>query len=220
MRALVMDFKDKKVVDMNNEYMFGKSILVAPIVNAQYTPETIVRSNAETGWDRKESDNANKTAAVTFTEAKSTKVYLPEGTSWYDFWTNEKVKGGQEITKSTTIDEIPLYIKAGSIVPFGPQVQYATEKKWDNLEIRVYPGANGEFSLYEDGNDNYNYEKGAYSTITFTWNDAGKSLTINDRKGSFTGMITSRKFNIVVIAAGKKIEKAVTYTGKKVVVKL
>jgi len=220
MRALVMDFKDKKVVDMNNEYMFGKSILVAPIVNAQYTPETIVRSNAETGWDRKESDNANKTAAVTFTEAKSTKVYLPEGTSWYDFWTNEKVKGGQEITKSTTIDEIPLYIKAGSIVPFGPQVQYATEKKWDNLEIRVYPGANGEFSLYEDENDNYNYEKGAYSTITFTWNDAGKSLTINDRKGSFTGMITSRKFNIVVIAAGKKIEKAVTYTGKKVVVKL
>jgi len=220
MRALVMDFKDKKVVDMNNEYMFGKSILVAPIVNAQYTPETIVRSNAETGWDRKESDNANKTAAVTFTEAKSTKVYLPEGTIWYDFWTNEKIKGGQEIVKTTTIDEIPLYIKAGSIMPFGPQVQFATQKKWDNLEIRVYPGANGEFSLYEDENDNYNYEKGAYSTITFTWNDASKSLTINNLKGSFLGMITSRKFNIVVIAAGKKIEKTVTYAGKKVVVKL
>jgi len=220
MRALVMDFKDKKVVDMNNEYMFGKSILVAPVVNAQYTPETTVRSNAETGWDKKESDNANKITAVTFTQAKSTKVYLPEGTIWYDFWTNEKIKGGQEIEKATKIDEIPLYIKAGSIMPFGPQVQFATEKKWDNLEIRVYSGANGEFSLYEDENDNYNYEKGAYSTITFNWNDASKTLTINDRKGTFTGMLATRKFNIVVAEAGKKIEKAVTYTGKKVVVKL
>ncbi|ADQ79766.1 glycoside hydrolase family 31 [Paludibacter propionicigenes WB4] len=220
MRALVMDFSDKNVVNTNNEYMFGKSILVAPIVNAQYTPETILRANAETGWDKKEATDNAKNQAVSFAQPKSTKVYLPEGTSWYDFWTNEKVKGGQEITKSTTIDEIPLFIKAGSIIPFGPQVQYATEKKWDNLEIRVYPGANGEFSLYEDENDNYNYEKGAYSTITFTWNDASKSLIINNRKGSFPGMITSRKFNVAVIAAGKKIEKAVTYTGKKVVVKL
>ena len=105
-------------------------------------------------------------------------------------------------------------------MPFGPQVQFATEKKWDNLEIRVYPGANGEFSLYEDENDNYNYEKGAFSTITFNWNDASKTLTINDRKGTFTGMLATRKFNIVVAEAGKKIEKEVTFTGKKVVVKL
>ena len=220
MRALVMDFSDKNVVNINNEYMFGKSILVAPIVNAQYTPETILRANAETGWDKKDASDNAKNQAVSFAQPKSTKVYLPEGTSWYDFWTNEKIIGGKEIVKATTIDEIPLYIKAGSIIPFGPQVQYATEKKWDNLEIRVYPGANGEFSLYEDENDNYNYEKGAYSTITFSWNDASKSLTVNNRNGSFPGMITSRKFNIVVIAAGKKIEKAITYTGKKVVVKL
>ena len=220
MRALIMDFSDKNVVNINNEYMFGKSILVAPIVNAQYTPETILRANAETGWDKKDASDNAKNQAVSFAQPKSTKVYLPEGTSWYDFWTNEKIIGGKEIVKATTIDEIPLYIKAGSIIPFGPQVQYATEKKWDNLEIRVYPGANGEFSLYEDENDNYNYEKGAYSTITFSWNDASKSLTVNNRNGSFPGMITSRKFNIVVIAAGKKIEKAITYTGKKVVVKL
>jgi alpha-D-xyloside xylohydrolase len=113
-----------------------------------------------------------------------------------------------------------LYIKAGSIIPFGPQVQYATEKKWDNLEIRVYPGTNGEFTLFEDENDNYNYEKGAYSTITFAWNDAKKSLTIDDRKGSFPGMLSTRKFNIVVVAADKKYDKTVTYSGKKVVVKL
>ena len=220
MRALVMDFKDKNVRDMNNEYMFGKSILVAPVVNAQYTPETIVKSNEQTGWDKKDANNENKSEAVNFAQAKSTKVYLPEGTAWYDFWTNEKINGGQEIAKKTTIDEIPLYIKSGSIIPFGPQVQYATEKKWDNLEIRVYPGANGEFTLYEDENDNYNYEKGVYSTITFTWNDAKKVLTINNRKGSFPGMLAERKFNIVIVAADKKIDKAVTYSGKKVVVKL
>ena len=220
MRALVMDFNDKKVVDMNNEYLFGKSILVAPVVNAQYTPETILRANAETGWDKKDAAADTKSQAVNFTQAKSTKVYLPEGTAWYDFWTNEKLNGGQEIVKATTIDEIPLYIKSGSIIPFGPQVQYATEKKWDNLEIRVYPGANGEFTLYEDENDNYNYEKGIYSTISFIWNDANKSLTINERKGSFPEMLTTRKFNIVVVADGKNIDKVVTYSGKKVVVKL
>jgi len=218
MRALVMDFNDKKVRDMSNEYLFGKSILVAPVVNAQYTPETMVRSNEETGWDKKDANSGTKGQSVNFTEAKSTKVYLPAGTVWYDFWTNEEFNGGQEITKETTINMIPLFIKSGSIIPFGPQVQYATEKKWDNLEIRVYPGANGEFTLYEDENDNYNYEKGAYSTITFTWNDAKKALTIKDRKGSFPGMLTTRTFNIVNVAAGKKQDKAVTYSGKKVVV--
>jgi len=205
---------------MNNEYMFGKSILVAPITNAQYTPEIVVKTTAENGWDKKDSENDNKSALVNFTQTKSAKVYLPAETVWYDFWTNEKINGGQEITKETAIDIIPLYIKSGSIIPFGPKVQYATEKKWDNLEIRVYTGANGSFTLYEDENDNYNYEKGAYSTITFTWNDAKKALTINDRKGSFSGMLTSRKFNVVIVAAGNKYNKVVTYIGKKITVKL
>lgn len=220
MRALVMDFNDKKVVDMNNEYMFGKSILVAPVVNAQYTSETILRANAETGWDKKDAAGGTKSQSVDFTQRKSTKVYLPEGTVWFDFLTNEKINGGQEITKATTIDEIPLYIKAGSIIPFGPQVQYATEKKWDNLDIRVYSGADGEFSLYEDENDNYNYEKGVYSTISFKWNDKNKILTIGSRKGSFPGMLTQRKFNVVLVVAGKTIHKVVTYTGKSINVKL
>lgn len=219
MRALVMDFNDLKVRDMNNEYLFGKSILVAPIVTAQYTPDTILRANAETGWDKNDASADSKNKTVNFTEVKSTKVYLPAGTAWYDFWTNEKTNGGQEITKATSIDKIPLFIKAGSIIPFGPNVQYATEKKWDNLEIRVYPGSNGEFTLYEDENDNYNYEKGAYSTITFTWNDAKKTLTINDRKGSFTGMLAERKFNVLNVSTGKN-GKEVTYTGKKITIKL
>ena len=219
MRALVMDFNDKKVVDMNNEYMFGKSILVAPIVNAQYTSETVVKTDENSGWN-KDDKKDGKEIAVDFTQQKSSKAYLPAGTSWFDFWSNQKYDGGQEVTLATTIDKIPLFIKAGSIVPFGPQVQFATEKKWDDLEIRVYPGANPEFTLYEDENDNYNYEKGIYSTISFTWNDAKKSLTINDRKGTFPGMLGTRKFNIVVISTGKKVEKIVTYSGKKVSVKL
>ena len=219
MRALVMDFNDKKVVDMNNEYMFGKSILVAPIVNAQYTSETVVKTDENSGWN-KDDKKDEKEMAVDFTQQKSSKAYLPVGTSWFDFWSNQKYDGGQEVTLTTTIDKIPLFIKAGSIVPFGPNVQFATEKKWDNLEIRVYPGANAEFTLYEDENDNYNYEKGIYSTISFTWNDAKKSLTINDRKASFPGMLATRKFNILLISSGKKVEKTVTYSGKKVVVKL
>ncbi|HNX12998.1 MAG TPA: glycoside hydrolase family 31 protein [Paludibacteraceae bacterium] len=219
MRALVMDFNDKKVVDMNNEYMFGKSILVAPIVNAQYTSETVVKTDENSGWN-KDDKKDEKAIAVDFTQQKSSKAYLPAGTSWFDFWSNQKYDGGQEVTLTTTIDKIPLFIKAGSIVPFGPNVQFATEKKWDNLEIRVYPGANAEFTLYEDENDNYNYEKGIYSTISFTWNDAKKSLTINDRKASFPGMLATRKFNILLISSGKKVEKTVTYSGKKVSVKL
>ena len=219
MRALVMDFNDKKVVDMNNEYMFGKSILVAPIVNAQYTSETVVKTDENSGWN-KDDKKDGKEIAVDFTQQKSSKAYLPVGTSWFDFWSNQKYDGGQEVTLTTTIDKIPLFIKAGSIVPFGPNVQFATEKKWDHLEIRVYPGANAEFTLYEDENDNYNYEKGIYSTISFTWNDAKKSLTINDRKASFPGMLATRKFNILLISSGKKVEKTVTYSGKKVSVKL
>ena len=106
-------------------------------------------------------------------------------------------------------------------------MQYATEKKWDDLEIRIYPGADGKFVLYEDENDNYNYEKGVYSTITFNWDDKKKLLTINDRTGTFPGMLESRKFNIVLVSSNKAVgenlvsqaDKVIIYTGKKVTVK-
>jgi alpha-D-xyloside xylohydrolase len=214
-RALVMDFaKDKQALDINNEYMFGKSLLVCPVTKPMYS---------------KIIGNGNETTIVEdFSKIKDEKVYLPKGTDWIDFWTGEIYSGGQTIIKETPLDIIPLYVKAGSILPIGPKVQYATEKKWDNLEIRVYPGADAEFTLYEDENDNYNYEKGAYSTITFSWDDAKKMLTINDRKGSFPGMLNERKFNIVSVAKNKgtgmsvieKFDNVITYNGEKVLIKL
>lgn len=206
-RALVMDFaNDKQALDINDEFMFGKSILVCPVTSSMYSK------------DMKED----------FSTIKSKELYLPQGADWYDFWTGEKQTGGRKITKETPLDIIPIYIKSGSILPVGPKVQYATEKKWDNLEIRVYEGANGEFTLYEDENDNYNYEKGVYSTISFRWDNAKKTLTIDDRKGTFPGILTERKFNIVLVSTNKgtgmekveKFDKEVMYTGKKSVVKL
>lgn len=217
MRALMMDFvDDRKVWDINDEYMFGKSILVAPITHAQYTPEAVVKVSEEEGWNR---DGAKKTktdVAVDFMETKSTNIYLPAGTLWYDFWTNEKHEGGKEITKETTLDVIPLYVKAGSIIPVGPQVQYATEKPWDHLELKVYAGANGYFILYEDEFDNYNYEKGAYTEIPISWNNASRKLTIGARKGAYEGMLKNRKFTVTLQDG---TQKNVDYNGKAVSVK-
>ena len=213
MRALVMDFaEDKKALDINNEYMFGKSLLVCPVTTPMYSKIVV---------------HGDDTAKVgDFSKIKSEEVYLPKGTDWIDFWTGEKHNGGQTIKKKTPIDIMPLFVKAGSIIPIGPKVQYATEKKWNNLEIRIYLGANGEFTLYEDENDNYNYEKGMYSTITFKWDDAKRVLIISDRKGSFPGMLDARKFNIVKVSKNngigmntvKQYDKVVTYDGKEVIV--
>jgi alpha-D-xyloside xylohydrolase len=207
MRALMMDFsKDKQALDINDQYMFGKSILVCPVTVPMYSKDT----NEDFGT------------------IKSRELYLPKGADWFDFWTGDKFTGGQTIKKEAPIDIIPLFVKTGSILPVGPKVQFAIEKKWDNLEIRVYEGANGEYTLYEDENDNYNYEKGVFSTITFSWDDTKKVLTINDRKGTFPGMLAERNFNIVRVAKNKgtgtdaveKLDKVITYKGKKVVVQL
>lgn len=154
-------------------------------------------------------------------------VYLPKSATWYDFYTGTSYKGGQTIKADAPLDKIPVFVKAGTILPIGSEVQFATEKKWDNLVIRIYEGANGSFTLYEDEGDNYNYEKGAYSTITFNWDNAKKTLTIGERKGSFNGMLTERRFNIVFIShdrstGGEVISnqtKIVTYTGKRLQIK-
>lgn len=217
MRALVYDFpKDTKVWDMTDEFLFGHNILAAPIVNAQYTEEKIMRTDAMTGWDRQEV--AQKLSeSVDFSENKTAVKYLPAGADWYYYWTEEKYKGGQDVEIVTAFDEVPMFVRAGSIMPYAPVMQYAEESKWDNLDIVVYPGADAEFVLYEDEGDNYNYEQGQYSTITFKWNDKSGELTIGDVQGSFPGMLTSRKFNVRVV--GKDGVNVVEYAGKSVTVK-
>ena len=215
MRALVMDFAaDKQALDINDEFMFDKSLLVSPVTKPMY-------------W--KNEVKGNDTVKVEdYSTIETKEVYLPKGADWYDFWTGDKFNGGQTVNKEVPLDIIPLFVKAGAIIPIGPMVQFATQKKWDNLEIRVYEGTNGEFTLYEDENDNYNYEKGAYSTIIFSWNNTKRVLTISDRKGSFPGMLAERKFNIVLVSkskgigshAGTTFDKEVNYNGEKVVVKL
>lgn len=215
MRALVMDFaNDKDALDINNEYMFGKSLLVCPVTTPMYSKIVV--------------DGNDSTKVEDFSKIKNEEVYLPKGSDWIDFWTGEKYEGGKTINKEVPIEIMPLFVKAGSVLPLSPKVQYAEEKKWDNLEIRVYPGADGEFTLYEDENDNYNYEKGIYSIITFSWNDAKKVLTINERKGSFPGMLSERKFNIVLVSKTngtglepiENYDTVITYNGKKVLVDL
>ncbi|RKR80546.1 alpha-D-xyloside xylohydrolase [Mucilaginibacter gracilis] len=159
---------------------------------------------------------------VTDKDVQDQQVYLPAG-YWYDFWTGEKIAGNKMIDKKTPIDVIPFFVKAGTIIPWGPSVQYALEKKWDKLDIRIYPGADGDFTLYEDENDNYNYEKQKYSEITFHWNDKAKTLTIDSRRGGFEGMLTNRKFNVDISPVGAENAakgKIVSYTGTKTTVKL
>ncbi len=198
LRPLFSDFaQDKKVWNMTDEFMFGRSILAAPIVDPQYTEEKIIRTDAMTGWDKKELTIDNGQLTIDWTATKSAVKYLPKGATWYDFWTNKAYKGGRSVTLETTFDRVPMFVRAGSILPLGPEMQYVGEKAWVNLELRVYPGADGSFVLYEDEGDNYNYEKGMYSVIRFGWNDKKHTLTIGARKGSYPGMLSERAFTIV-----------------------
>ena len=218
MRPLFSDFAaDKKVWNMTDEFMFGRSILACPIVDPQYTEEKVIRTNAMTGWDRDQLIMDNGQLTINWQETKSAVKYLPKGATWYDFWTNKSYKGGQNVTLETQIDRVPMFVRAGSILPLGPEMQYVGEKAWDNLEIRVYPGANGSFTLYEDEGDSYSYERGVYSTITFSWNDKARQLTIGARKGEFLGMLMSRRFT-VGLPDGR--QQQVSYSGAECTISL
>ena len=152
-------------------------------------------------------------------------IYLPPGRAWYDFWTGKKLTEGQTITAASPIETMPLYVRAGSIIPYGPDIEYAAQGS-DPIELRVYRGADSHFTLYEDENDNYNYEKRMYATIPFDWNETKQTLTIGKRIGKFPGMMKDRIFRIVWVSPGhgagvaneEKPDVIVRYTGSAVTV--
>ena len=195
MRPLVMDFTaDKKVRDISDEYMFGPSLLVAPV----YTYG-----------------------------ATSREVYFPEGADWYDFYNGKEIAGGQTLNVAAPYERIPLYARSGAIIPFGPAMQYSDEKQADVINLYVYAGNNGEFTLYEDENVNYNYEKGAFARIPFSFDNATSTLTIGDREGEFPGMLKERKFNVILVSKANLVGYSrdakgieVNYDGSKTEVKL
>ncbi|PAM91708.1 alpha-xylosidase [Flavobacterium sp. IR1] len=159
--------------------------------------------------------------------ARNRSVYFPEGTNWFDFYTGKYIKGGQQVTVDAPYERIPLHIREGSIIPVGPEMQYTTEKKADKIVLYVYMGQDGKFSLYEDENENYNYEKGQFGKIDFTYNEASGKLAIGAQKGKFNGMLKNRKFIIVAVSKDKPQAfnydakgKEVNYDGKQQIISL
>ncbi|MBO7499662.1 MAG: DUF5110 domain-containing protein [Bacteroidaceae bacterium] len=207
MRPLVMDFaNDVKARRLNDEYMFGHALLVKPITDPMYT------------W--KDDQKRGHEIYPDIRQAKApVSVYLPTSI-WYDFFTGERYEGGRTILRPTPITDMPVYVRAGSIIPFGPDVQYSDEKNWQELEIRVYPGADGTFTLYEDEGDGYNYERGAFTEIPFTWDDSTRTLTIGPRKGSYKGMLRERRFTIIVAGHTSSQPQTVSYSGEAISINL
>ncbi|HVP56410.1 MAG TPA: TIM-barrel domain-containing protein [Candidatus Eisenbacteria bacterium] len=197
------------------------------VTNSSYTPmralamDFLSDSRALNAGDQFMYGPALLVSPVTEPGADTRRMYLPKAT-WYDFWTGRTQAGGATITTAAPLDRIPLFVRAGSILPMGPELQYAAEKPADPIELRVYRGADGSFTLYEDENDGYAYEKGVYATIPIVWNEASQTLTIGERKGKFPGMLDSRAFRIVFVKedhgagtdATEHVDRTVTYSGQ------
>ncbi len=193
MRGLVMDFNDDpKVRDIDDEFMFGPSILVAPVHTYKAT---------------------------------SREVYLPAGVAWYDFYSGKRYEGGQTITAEAPLERMPLFVREGSIIPTGPEIQYAGEKPARDITLYVFPGKDAAFTLYEDENINYNYERGQYVTIAFNYDEATRSVTIGERKGDFFGMLEERIFEVVVVSdhtGGVQLKspphRGIIYSGEPIII--
>lgn len=165
---------------------------------------------------------------VEYYKARNREVYFPEQCGWYDLYTGRHINGGQNLIVDAPYERIPVFVREGSIIPFGPSMEWSDEKKPELINLYVYEGGNADFMLYEDEGTNYNYEKGKYATIDIKYNENAKTLTIGQRKGSFDGMLKDRRFNIVVVSKSKQqplnVEnpqgKLVKYSGKSVTIKL
>nr|WP_311732831.1 DUF5110 domain-containing protein [Edaphobacter lichenicola] len=151
-------------------------------------------------------------------------VYLPAAPAWYDFWTGKSLKGSQDVEADAPLERMPLFVRAGSIVPMGPQIEYAAQDPGGPIELRIYRGADGKFDLYEDAGDGYEYEKDEHAVIPIRWDDHTGTLTIGAREGSFPGIVEHRRFRVVLVADGRGVGVDVTdaanaeisYDGKEV----
>lgn len=192
MRHVALEFpRDPATHGLTDQFLFGTALLVCPVTSPMYYgPDSRPRLNVE----------------------KCRDVYLPAGCTWFDFWTGQQHAGGQTIHCAAPLETLPLFVRAGSILALGPDVQFASEKPADPIELRVYPGADGAFSLYEDEGDSYRYEEGAYALIPISWNDRARTLTFGARQGNFPGMLQERTFRVVVAAAAGSTEE-IRYTG-------
>ncbi|HUJ45418.1 MAG TPA: TIM-barrel domain-containing protein [Opitutaceae bacterium] len=165
---------------------------------------------------------------VTEFKARSRPVYLPRAAGWYDFWTGAAAAGGQTIEVPAPYDAIPVHVRAGAIIPIGPELQYTGEKPADPITLYVYTGAGGAFTLYEDDGLTYGYEKGAFARIPLRWDEAAQTLTIGRREGSFPGMLAERTFEVVLVTTGQPVGfsfappkgRTVIYRGEAVAVSL
>ncbi|MFN8531519.1 MAG: glycoside hydrolase family 31 protein [Anaerolineae bacterium] len=178
MRALPFDFRsDTDTYSIEDQYLFGDALLVNPVTEPMYY-------------------TANSTPVNGVSKTRS--VYLPKGRDWYDFWTHKFFAGGQTVSPECPIDSMPLYVPSGAILPLGPDVTYADQQPNALLELHVYRGQNGNFTLYDDEGDNYDYEQGHFATIRLSWDDAAQRLTLHDRHGSYAGMPNTRQFQIML----------------------
>ncbi|MBO6189088.1 MAG: DUF5110 domain-containing protein [Prevotella sp.] len=165
---------------------------------------------------------------VGYYKARNRSVYFPKQTGWYDLYTGEHIDGGQSLVVDAPYECIPVFVREGSIIPYGPEMQYCDEKPADNITLYVYGGKDGQFQLYEDEGTNYNYEKGKYATIDISYDDASRTVTFGERKGQFNGMLKNRTFRIVYVTKEKaqplsfdgQQGTVVAYKGKTVKVKL
>jgi len=199
LRALPFDFRhDPAVYNVADQFMFGSALLVNPITWPMYYTR----------------------ASVPLADIRKTRsVYLPAGTDWYDFWTDQCYHGGQTIEAGATLDVIPLYVRAGSIVPMGPFRQYVDDQPDAPIGLHIYPGHDGRFLLYEDEGDSYRYEQGFFATIQLAWDDAARRLTLGQRVGQYPGMPEQREFRVVLHDVQYN-ERSVSYDGQPIVVDL
>jgi alpha-D-xyloside xylohydrolase len=188
--------EDPRTHDLASQMLFGDGIMVSPVTAPMYYA-------------------ANSTPLDG--AARTRDVYLPAGT-WFDFWTGERLAGGRTVTVAAPIARIPLHVKAGSIVPMGPNVQYASEQLEAPIELRIYPGADGDYTYYEDAGEGWGYERGEYALTDMHWNDAARKLTIAPRQGKFPGMKARRRFKVVVVGQDGKATDLV-YDGRAMTIK-